>query len=130
MDARTVATAVGSALTAFLVVAVVVIELLVAGPGAGIVGVVLGVVAAALAFAAVLARPREPPGPRGTVEAVAAFGWTVLVVLALSYVNAPAVGSLDGLGTAAVGLVVAFAVGGAVNLRLTGSSPGRRGGIT
>jgi len=129
MDVRTVAVGVGSALTAFLAVAAVVIELLVTGPGAGIAGVVVGAVAAALAFAGVLANPSDRPGPRGAVEAVAAFGWTILAVLALSYANAPAVRSLDGLATAAVALAVAVGVGVAVNAHLLGSSR-EQGGIT
>ncbi len=130
MDGRTLVVAVGSALTAFLLVAVVVIEVVAVDPGAGIVGVVLGVLAGGVAFAAVVATPRDRRGPRGVVEAVAAFGWTVLVVLALSYVNAPGARSVGGVATVAVAAVVAVAVGVAVNVGVVGASTGRRGGLT
>ena len=129
MNGRTVAVALGSGLTAFLVVAVVVVEIVQVDPGAGILGVLLGVAAAGVTFAAVATRPRDALGPRGGVETVAGFGWIVLGLLIAAYVNVPGVESLGGIATAAVAAVLAVGVGLAV--RLGGeSSAGRRGGVT
>lgn len=78
----------GVALTVFGVVAVVIIEAVSVDPVAGILGVVVGALFAIGAFAVVVsAFDGGSQTFRRDVVAVAAFGYTALFVLALSYVN-------------------------------------------
>jgi len=78
----------GVALTVFGVVAVVIIEAVSVDPVAGILGVVAGALFAIGAFAVVVFTfDSGSPTFRRDVVAVAAFGYTVLFVLGLSYVN-------------------------------------------
>jgi hypothetical protein len=78
----------GVAVTTFGIVAVVVIQTIQVAPVAGIVGVILGAVFGLGAFAAVvLSFDNARPSIRRDVVSVAAFGYTALFVLGLSYVN-------------------------------------------
>lgn len=87
MDVRTVWTTVGAAIATSLVVAVVVIEAL-AVEFSAIVGLPLGLLAGAAAGGAVLAAG-ESLGPTAgrALEAVAAFGYAAVALLAISYAN-------------------------------------------
>lgn len=117
VNVRSLAVAGGVALTTALLVGVAVVEVVRVDPGAGILGVGLGLLCGAVAFAAVASRRHEALAPVGLVEAAAAFGWTILAVLALSYVNAPGVRSLDATAIATVATAVGAAVGLVVRLR-------------
>jgi hypothetical protein len=88
MDLQRILLGGGVALTTFGLVAVVVIETIQVDPVAGIVGVILGAIFALGAFGAVfLTFESASPTIRRDIVAVAAFGYTALLVLALSYVN-------------------------------------------
>lgn len=122
--ARSLAVAGGVALTTALLVGVAVVEMVRVDPGAGILGVGSGLLAGTLAFAAVASRGDDTLGPSGVAEGAAAVGWTVLALLALSYVNAPGMRSLDITGLATVATAVGAAVGLVVRLRGRRRRPG------
>ena len=106
--------AAGSAVVAFGVVAVAVIELLAptADIGAGIVGVGLGALAAVLAFVAVALLVEELAGPaRWAVDAVGALGLTLVFVGAFVYVDVVSLETTTALAIGALAAVVAFAAG-------------------
>jgi hypothetical protein len=114
--------AAGSAVVAFGVVAVAVLETL--GPtadvGAGIVGVGLGALAAVLAFVAVALLVEELAGPaRWAVDAVGTLGLTLVFVGAFVYVDVVSLETTTALALGALAAVVAFARGW-----LNGRQPG------
>jgi hypothetical protein len=111
VNARSFVLGGGVAVTAFVLVVASVVAVVRVDPGAGIIGVALGAVVGGVTFATVAARPRAALGPPGLVEAVAGFGWTLALVLALSYVNAPGARSLSGTDAAALVLLVAVVLG-------------------
>jgi hypothetical protein len=106
--------AAGSAVVAFGVVAVAVIEAF--GPrgdiGAGIVGVGLGALAAVLAFVVVVLLVEELAGPaRWAVDAVGTLGLTLVFVGAFVYVDIVSLETTTALAIGALAAVVAFAGG-------------------
>lgn len=110
MNARTVALALGTAVTTFLLVGAVTIELLGAGeaPGIGIIGVFAGLVAGLAAGVLVgVASDRIAGVPAAALLGYAAFGTTFLAIAAMSYVNVPGV---DDVFTFPVRLVVSAVV--------------------
>lgn len=105
MTLRRILAAAGAGITAFLLVTVAVIEVVRVDPGAGILGVLAGAVAGALVVLGALYAVDGDDCPRiWAVEAAAAFGYVVVGLQALSYVNAPGVRT-----TLTVPLVVAVA---------------------
>lgn len=87
MNPRRVLTAVGAGLTTFLLVAVLVIELL-AFEFSGIIGLPVGLLAGVAAFAVLWSQLDDLSlGIRRAASAYAAFGLTILLQFALSYVN-------------------------------------------
>lgn len=119
MNARTVALAFGSAVTTFLVVGAVTIELLGAGeaPGIGILGVFVGLVAGLIAGGLVgVAGGRIAGVPAAVLVGYATLGTTFLAIAGMSYVNVPGVDDVFTfpvrLGVSAVvAVVAALAVG-------------------
>jgi len=114
MNARTVALAIGTAVTTFLLVGAVTIELLGAGeaPGIGILGVFVGLVAGLVAGGLVGVTGDRVAGlPAAALVGYAAFGTTFLAIAAMSYVNVPGVDDVFTfpvrLGASAVVAVVA-----------------------
>ncbi|OTF01790.1 permease [Halorubrum sp. SD683] len=114
MNARTVALALGTAVTTFLLVGAATIELLGAGeaPGIGIIGVFAGFVAGLAAGVLVgVASDRIAGVPAAALLGYAAFGTTFLAIAAMSYVNVPGVDDVFTfpvrLGVSAVVAVVA-----------------------
>jgi|AntRauTorcE11898_2_1112593.scaffolds.fasta_scaffold12754_2 peptidoglycan/LPS O-acetylase OafA/YrhL len=106
--------AAGSAVVAFGVVAVAIIELL--GPqadvGAGIVGVGAGALAGILAFVAVALLVEELQGPvRWAIDAVGALGLTLVFVGAFVYVDVVSLETTTALAVGGLAAIVAFAVG-------------------
>ncbi|MFW6318085.1 MAG: permease [Halorubrum sp.] len=92
MNARTIALGLCAAITTFLVVGAVTIELLGAGesPGIGIVGVFVGFVAGLLAGGITAVYADRLSGVWASVlAAYAAFGAAVLAIAGLRYVNVP-----------------------------------------
>lgn len=88
MDARTILTGLGVAVTGFVLTAVAVIELVRVDPVAGILGVLAGAVAALALLAGVLMRGDALTGPAELgLDGAAGFGWTLLVVMVLNYVH-------------------------------------------
>ncbi|MFC7134450.1 MULTISPECIES: hypothetical protein [Salinibaculum] len=88
MALQRIALGIGAGLTTFGIVAVVIIEAVQVDPVAGILGAVLGALFGLGVFGLVLLTYDEAsPTIRRDVAAVAAFGYTALAVLALSYVN-------------------------------------------
>jgi hypothetical protein len=88
MNLQRIVLGAGVGLTTFGLVAVIVIEAIQVDPVAGIAGVILGALFAVGAFGAVvLTYERASPTIRRDIVAVAAFGYTALLVLGLSYVN-------------------------------------------
>lgn len=88
MALRRIALGVGVALTTFGIVTVVVIQAVQVDPVAGILGVVLGALFAVGVFAVVLLTYDDAsPTLRRDVTATAAFGYTALFVLFLSYAD-------------------------------------------
>lgn len=105
------AVGVGAGLTTFGLVAVVVIELVEVDPGAGILGVGLGAVAAIMVVAGVVVSGADAPRHlRWGLTAVAAFGYTVLAVMFVSYSNVVGPGVVTVPRAVLVGAVVAGAV--------------------
>lgn len=87
MNPRRVLTAVGAGLTTFLLVAVLVIELL-AFEFSAIIGLPVGLLAGVAAFAVLWSQLDDLSlGIRRAASAYAAFGLTILLQFALSYVN-------------------------------------------
>jgi len=114
MNARTVAIALGTAVTTFLLVGAVTIELLGAGeaPGIGILGVFAGFVAGVVAGVLVaVAGDRITGLPAAALVGYATFGTTFLAIAGMSYVNVPGVDDVFTfpvrLGVSAVVAVVA-----------------------
>ncbi|MFC6954141.1 hypothetical protein [Halorubellus litoreus] len=106
--------AAGSAVVAFGVVAVAVIEALAptADIGAGIVGVGAGALAGILAFVAVALLVEELAGPaRWAVDAVGAFGLALVGVGAFVYVDVVSLETTTAVAAAAVVGVLAFGAG-------------------
>ncbi|NHN41688.1 hypothetical protein G9C85_08585 [Halorubellus sp. JP-L1] len=106
--------AAGSAVVAFGVVAVAVVEALAprADVGAGIVGVGAGALAALAVFVAVALFVEELAGPsRWAVDAVGAAGLSLLPVAAVVYVGAVSLSTTTVLGVAGVVAALAFAGG-------------------
>jgi hypothetical protein len=106
--------AAGSAVVAFGVVAVAVIEALAptADIGAGVVGVGLGALAAVLVFAVVALLVEELAGPaRWAVDAVGALGLTLVFVGAFVYVDVVSLETTTALAVGALAAVGAFAAG-------------------
>ncbi|WP_227133231.1 hypothetical protein [Halorubellus salinus] len=106
--------AAGSAVVAFGVVAVAVIEALAptADIGAGIVGVGAGALAAILAFVVVALLVEELAGPaRWAVDAVGAFGLALVAVGAVVYVDVVSLETTTAVAAGAVVGVLAFAAG-------------------
>lgn len=126
---RSLVLAAGVAVTAFVLFAVAVIEIVRVDPGAGILGVGVGAVAAAVAFAAIATRPRAALGPRGPIETIAGFGWALVLLFALSYVNVPVISAMGGVEIGGVALVLAVAVGAVARLRGRGRPTRREGTI-
>lgn len=111
MDLRTALAALGAGIATLLVVAVVVIELLDVEFSA-IVGLPVGLLAGLAAFALLTSEYADlGQAPRVAVDAVAGFGFGVVLLLGASYVNladyavettagaAVAVGALVGIGS-------------------------------
>jgi hypothetical protein len=119
MNARTVALALGTAVTTFLLVGAVTIELLGAGeaPGIGILGVFVGLAAGLVAGGLVgVAGDRIAGPPAAALVGYATFGVTFLAIAGMSYVNVPGVDDVFTfpvhLGvSAAVAVVAALATG-------------------
>ena len=106
--------AAGSAVVAFGIVAVAVIEALAptADIGAGIVGVGAGALAAILAFVVVALLVEELAGPaRWAVDAVGAFGLALVAVGAVVYVDVVSLETTTAVAAGGVVGVVAFAAG-------------------
>lgn len=106
--------AAGSAVVAFAVVAVAVIEALAptADVGAGIVGVGAGALAAILAFVVVALLVEELAGPaRWAVDAVGAFGLALVALGAVVYVDVVSLETTTAVALGATVGVLAF-VGG------------------
>lgn len=112
MNASRILVGIGTGITAFLLVAIVVIEIIQVDPVAGIFGVGAGAVAGIIAFGVVLVLIGDAPDPiRWGVAAVAGFGWTVLIVSFLSYANIAASRSvITPSRTAVIGAGAAVAV--------------------
>lgn len=112
MNASRVLVGIGTGITAFLLVAIVVIEIIQVDPVAGILGVGTGAVAGIIAFGVVLILIGDAPDPiRWGVAAVAGFGLTVLIVSFLSYANIAAARSvITPSKTAIIGAGAAVAV--------------------
>lgn len=105
MDLRTLLAAFGTGVTAFLVAAVLVIELLDVEFSA-LVGLPVGVVVGTAAFVAVLVKHDDfGDALRWAVAGLAGFGYGIFLALAASYVN---LADLDFGATVGVGLVVAL----------------------
>lgn len=78
----------GAAITTFVFVAVLVIETVRVDPGAGILGVLLGTGSAIVTFTIIALKfDAVDPPLRWGIEAGAGFGYSVLVLLGLSYAN-------------------------------------------
>lgn len=106
--------AAGSAVVAFGVVAVAVVEALAptADIGAGIVGVGAGALAAVLAFVVVALLVEELDGPaRWAVDAVGAFGLALVALGAVVYVDVVALETTTAVAAGALVGVLAFAAG-------------------
>jgi|GEM_PF-1717264 hypothetical protein len=106
--------AVGVAVVAFGVVAVVVIEAFgsTADVGAGILGVVAGAIAAIVAFVVVTIYVEGLAGiARWAVDAVAVGGLTLVAVGAVVYVDVVSLETTTALAIAAFAAIVAFAGG-------------------
>lgn len=87
MNMRIAGTAVGAGITVFLVVVVAIIELLNVEFSA-LVGLPVGLLAGTAVAVVVAARYDALAGPaRYTVDAAAGFGFAVVALLAVSYVN-------------------------------------------
>ncbi|MFP4624966.1 MAG: hypothetical protein ACLFNI_00060 [Natronomonas sp.] len=87
MDARTVLTSIGAGITSVLLVAVLIIELL-DFEFSAIIGVPVGLLVGIVVFVGLWIRFDELSlGVRRAATAYAAFGFTLLVFLALRYVN-------------------------------------------
>lgn len=79
---------VGTGITAFLLVAILVIELVQVDPGAGILGVGAGTLAGIVVFVVVVMLLGDASDfIRWGVASVAGFGWMALIVSFLSYAN-------------------------------------------
>jgi hypothetical protein len=92
MNARTVAIALGSAVTTFLLVGAMTIELLGAGeaPGIGILGVFAGLVAGLVTGGLVAVTGDRIAGLLAAVlVGYATFGVTFLAIAGMSYINVP-----------------------------------------
>ena len=88
MALQRIALGIGAGLTAFGIVAVVIIEAVQVDPVAGILGAVLGALFGLGVFGVVvLTYDEASPTIQRDVAAVAAFGYTALAILALRYVN-------------------------------------------
>ena len=108
MNLRASATAVGASLTAFLVVAVSVIELLDTEFSA-IVGLPAGLVAGILVFVLVLLRHDDTDEPvRWALAGFAGFGYGVLLALGVAYVNLADIGFEGTVGIGVAAAVIAF----------------------
>lgn len=109
MDRRPVVVGVGSGVTAFALVAAVIITVIEVAPVAGILGVLAGAMAALLTAAGVaLQFGRLRPRRRALAEGAAGTGYALAAFGAVTYVDAPMVGSLG--TTAVVGLCVLVGV--------------------
>lgn len=78
----------GAGTTAFLLVAVLVIEAVAVDPGAGILGVLLGAMVGVAVLGTVVLKFEEADGTlQSGIQAVAAFGYVVLVLYFVEYAN-------------------------------------------
>lgn len=105
----------GAGFTTFLLVAVLVIEAVAVDPGAGILGVLAGaVVGVAVLGAVVLTFEDAHVTLRSGFQAVAAFGYTALVLFFLEYANVgglrPAIDVVSVAVAATIAAVITFVV--------------------
>jgi len=108
VNIRASITAVGAAITVFLVVAVSIIELLDTEFSA-IVGLPAGLVAGILVFVLVLFRHDDADEPvRWALAATAGFGYGILLALGVAYVNLADIGFEGTVGIGVATAVVAF----------------------
>ncbi|MDZ7689428.1 MAG: hypothetical protein U5J64_12100 [Halobacteriales archaeon] len=108
MNLRRPITAVGAAITAFLVVAVSVIELLDIEFSA-LVGLPVGLIAGMVVFVLLLLRHDDADEPvRWVLGGFAGFGYGILLALGTAYVNIVDVGFEGTVGVGVAAAVVAF----------------------
>jgi len=112
MDRHSLLVGGGCAITAFALVAAVIIEVLQTEIVVGILGVLAGVITAALIFTAVaIELHRFRPRSRWVAEGAAGTGYTLAVFGAVTYVDGPVLGSLGTLVVVAISLIVGVVVG-------------------
>jgi len=128
MDSRRLLVGFGTAITAFLVVAVLVIEIVRVDPGAGILGVLSGAVAGIATFVGVSLGLKNASGSlRMGLEAIAGFGYSVLAFGVLRYADVAGLRSIIGVRSViVVSALVAVIVFLWSRFRETNASDSRR----
>ena len=112
MDRRALVVGLGCGVTAFALVAAVIITVIEVAPVAGILGVLAGAMAALLTAAGVTLQFRRlSPRQRWLAEGAAGTGYALAAVAAVTYVDVPVVGSLGTTTVVAVCLTVGVLTG-------------------
>lgn len=101
----------GAGITTFLLVAVVVIEAVAVDPGAGILGVLAGAIIGGAILGAVAYKFEDADAAlQSGIQAVAAFGYTALVLFFLEYANVAGLRSVIDTVSIAVTATIAAVV--------------------
>jgi len=112
MNRRAPVVGLGCGVTAFALVAAVIITVIEVALVAGILGVLSGGMAGVLTFVAVTLQYRRlRPGQRWVAEGAAGLGYALVAFGAVTYVDVPVVGSLGTTGVIAICAVVGVVAG-------------------